>query len=397
MISQRELFLRHVGQTSDAPLGIEAEKAKGIYIFDRKGKKYIDLVSGVSVSNVGHGHPKIIKAVKAQAERYMHLMVYGEYIQSPQVEYARMLSDVLPKSLNAVYFVNSGSEANEAAMKLAKRHTGRQEIIAFRNAYHGSTHGAMSLMSDSYFTQAYRPLVPGIKFTDYNNAEQLSAITEKTAAVVGESIQGEGGIIPANKEFMQALRKRCNETGTLLILDEVQTGFMRTGRMFGFMHYDIVPDMITIAKGMGGGMPIGALVTDKSVMNSFKNHPVLGHITTFGGHPVSAAAAVAALKIVKTIPEETVKQKSDLFRQGLKSMKEVADIRGKGLFLAVRPRHNVPMQQFIPLAKENGLLSDWFLFDETRFRIAPPLTISEKEIRESLDKIQKSLIMFEKL
>ncbi len=396
MISQRELFLRHVGQTSDAPMGIEAVSADGIYIFDRYNKKYIDLVAGVSVSNVGHGHPRVKQAVKNQVDKYMHLMVYGEYIQSPQVEYAQMLSNLLPENLNSVYFVNSGSEANEAAMKLAKRYTGRTEIIAMKNAYHGSTQGALSLMSDSFFSQSYRPLVPGVRFIEFNNPNQISQITSRTAAVFVESIQGEAGIIPADKNFMIELNKRCKETGTLIIIDEVQTGFMRTGRMFGFMQYDIIPDIITIAKGMGGGMPIGALVTDKKISDSFKTNPVLGHITTFGGHPVSAAAAIASLEIVSQFTEDNISHKYKLFKEGLQEMSQVEDIRGQGLLLSVKPRHSVPIETFVNIAKENGLLTDWFLFNNSRFRISPPLTISDNEIQEAIEKIQKSLIEFEK-
>ncbi len=396
MISQRELFLRHVGQTSDSPMGLEPVKAEGVHIFDKDGKKYIDLVAGISVSNVGHGHPRVKQAIKNQVDTYMHLMVYGEYIQSPQVQYAQMLSQELPDALNSVYFVNSGSEANEAAMKLAKRYTHRTEIIAMRDAYHGSTHGALSLMSDDFYSQSYRPLVPDVKFIDFNDCSQLNQITEKTAGVFVESIQGEAGIIPANQEFMTTLSKRCKETGTLLIIDEVQTGFMRTGKMFGFMQYDIVPDIITIAKGMGGGMPIGALVTDKGISDAFKSNPVLGHITTFGGHPVSAAAAIASLEIVKEISEEEIMRKSSLFREGLESMSQVESVRGDGLILASKPRCDKPIEVFGDIAKHNGLLTDWFLFDKSRFRISPPLTITEEEIADSLNRIEKSLIEFEK-
>jgi acetylornithine/succinyldiaminopimelate/putrescine aminotransferase len=391
MISQRQLFLKHVGQTSDSPVGIEIEHAEGIYIYDTQAKQYIDLVAGVSVSNLGHCHPAVTQAVKQQVDKYMHLMVYGEYIQSPQVAYAELLSSLLPEPLSSVYFVNSGSEANEGAMKLAKRYTGRSEIAAFKNAYHGSTHGAMSIMSDSYFSQAFRPLLPGIKFLSYNKLEELKHITQKTAAVFVESIQAEGGIIPAEYDFMQALRKRCTQTGTLLIIDEVQTGFRRTGKLFGFMHYDIVPDIITIAKGMGGGMPIGAFVASKTIMDSLKNNPVLGHITTFGGHPVSAAAALATLKIIQSFDEQTIYEKEKLYRQLLGELDGIADVRGKGLFLSVKPKTKKTIQEFVQIMVKNGLLTDWFLFDETRFRIAPPLLISNAQIQESVKLIEKSL------
>jgi acetylornithine/N-succinyldiaminopimelate aminotransferase len=391
MISQRQLFLKHVGQTSDSPVGIEVERAQGIYIYDTDGKRYTDLVAGVSVSNLGHCHPAVTDAVKQQLDKYMHLMVYGEYIQSPQVQYANLLSSLLPDSLNSVYFVNSGSEANEGAMKLAKRYTGRSEIAAFKNAYHGSTHGAMSIMSDTYFSQAFRPLLPGIKFLTYNKLEDLERINKKTAAVFVESIQAEGGIIPADHNFMQALRERCTQTGTFLIIDEVQTGFRRTGKMFGFMHYDIVPDIITIAKGMGGGMPIGAFVASKNIMDSLKNNPVLGHITTFGGHPVSAAAALATLKIIQAMDEQTIYKKEFLYRKLLEQLPGIEDVRGKGLFLSVKPKTNKSIQEFVKVLFENGLLTDWFLFDETRFRIAPPLLISDAQIEESVKMIDKSL------
>lgn len=391
MISQRQLFLNHVGQTSETPMGIEAEHAEGIYIYDTQGKRYIDMVSGVSVSNVGHRHPKVVKAVKDQLDKYMHLMVYGEYIQSPQVKYAKLLSDLLPDPLNSVYFVNSGSEANEGAMKLAKRYTGRNEIIAFRKAYHGSTHGALSIMSDYSFTRAFRPLLPDTKFLDFNKAEDLSQINEKTAAVFCESIQAEAGIIPADKEFMQALRRRCTETGTLLITDEVQTGFRRTGKLFGFMHYDIVPDIITIAKGMGGGMPIGAFAASKKIMDTLKNNPAPGHITTFGGHPVSAAAALASLEIIKDLDENEIFEKEKRFRQKLKKISQIADIRGKGLFLSIRADCKIPMKEFSEVLMRNGLITDLFLFNSERFRIAPSLLINEAEIEECTNLVNKSL------
>ena len=391
MISQRQLFLNHVGQTSDSPVGIHVKEAKGVYIYDTDGKKYTDIISGVSVSSLGHRHPAVVEAVKKQADKYMHIMVYGEYIQSPQVEYAQLLTSLLPKTLNSVYFVNSGSEANEGAMKLAKRYTGRQEIVAFRNAYHGSTHGALSIMSDEYFSQAYRPLLPGITFLDYNNEEQLLGITKKTAAVVVEAIQAEGGIITAQYEFMQKLRKRCTETGALLIIDEVQTGFRRTGKLFGFMHYDIVPDIFTIAKSMGGGMPIGGFVAAKEVMDSFKTNPVLGHITTFGGHPVSVAAALASLKIIKDISEDDIFKKENLFRVLLSDIPEIEDVRGKGLFFAIKLNITNSIQEFVSIASKNGFLTDWFLFDEKRFRIAPSLLISDSEIEEVCQKIKKTL------
>lgn len=380
MLTHRQIFYKHIGQTSETPYALEIERAKGIYLFDSTGKKYIDLIAGVSVSNVGHLHPEVVKAVQKQAETYMHLMVYGEYIQSPQVEFAKLLTEQLPENLNSVYFVNSGSEANEGAIKLAKRYTGRSEIVAFKNAYHGSTQGVMSLMSDTYFTQAFRPLLPGIRFLEFNNTRDLLQISRKTACVLIEPIQGEGGVVLPDNDFLKKLRERCDETGTLLILDEIQTGFGRSGELFAFMKYDIVPDIFTIAKAMGGGMPIGAFVSDKKIMDAFTNNPVLGHITTFGGHPVSAAAALASLKVLlsQNIIHEVNKKGqyliSKLKHQAIKS------IRGTGLFYSVELENAEAVQKFIRTALDEGLITDWFIFLDNRFRIAPPLIISYEEL-----------------
>lgn len=392
MISQRQLFFQHVGQTSKAPLALEIIKAEGIYMYDNKGKKYIDLVSGVSVNNVGHRHPKVVKAIKEQLDKYMHLMVYGEYIQSPQVKYASLLTKQLPDKLNSVYFVNSGSEAIEGAMKLAKRYTGKSEITAFKNAYHGGTQGALSLMNNENLTQAFRPLIPGISFLDFNNINELKKITKKTAAVIIEAIQAEGGILLADYNFMQALQKRCRETETLLIIDEIQTGFGRTGKLFAFEHYDIVPDIICIAKGMGGGMPVGAFISDKKIMNTFTFEPALGHITTFGGHPVSVAGALASLEII--IEEnliEKANQKGKIYIDALKKHPKVKSVRGKGLFLAFELTGTGAAEKLINKGIELGFVSDAFLFDNSRFRIAPPLTITENEIKESIDMVLRGL------
>ncbi len=390
MISQRQLFLNHVGQTSEAPLMLEVEKADGIYLYEKENK-YVDLIAGVSVSNLGHGHPAVVEAVKKQAEKYMHLMVYGEYIQSPQVEFARLLADQLPETLQSVYFVNSGSEANEAALKLAKRYTGRSEVIGFKHAYHGSTQALMSLISDTDWTKNFRPLLPGVKLLDYNVVEQLTEITEDVACVVVEAVQAEAGIIEGDYEFMQALKKRCEETGTLLLVDEIQTGFGRTGSLFAFQQYGITPDLFTIAKGMGGGMPIGAVVASKEIMDSFKTNPVLGHITTFGGHPVSAAAASANLKVLMEEGLiEKVKQKEQLFRQGLQHPK-ILSVRGRGLFLSVELAGFDEVQKMIQLGLKHGFVTDWFLFEDSRFRIAPPLIISEEEIKDVCEKMRKAL------
>jgi acetylornithine/succinyldiaminopimelate/putrescine aminotransferase len=391
MISQRQLFLEHVGQTSDFPLQLEIERANGIYMFDRNNKSYIDLISGVSVSNVGHVHPEVVKAIKIQVEKYMHLMVYGEYIQTPQVEFATKLTELLPEKLNSVYFVNSGSEAIEGALKLAKRYTGRSEIISFKNAYHGSTHGALSVMGNEEFKNSFRPLLPDVNFINFNSSDDLKLISEKTACVLIEPIQGEAGIRLPENNYLKKLRKKCDETGTLLIFDEIQTGFGRTGNLFAFQEYDVVPDIITIAKGMGGGMPIGAFVSANKIMSSFKTNPILGHITTFGGHPVSCAAACASLDvIVNDNIIEKVKTKGELFKKYL-NHPEIKEIRGIGLFMAVELRDFNQVKKVIDCAVEKGLVTDWFLFHDSAFRIAPPLIITEKQIKDACSILIESI------
>lgn len=391
MLTQRQLFFNHVAQTSDAPLALEIEKAKGVFLFDTKGKRYYDLISGISVSNVGHCHPKVVEAIKQQCETYMHLMVYGEYIQSPQVQLASKLANLLPLSLNSCYLVNSGSEAVEGALKLAKRFTGRSEIISFKNAYHGSTHGSLSVMGNESFKNSFRPLLPDVKFLDYNNIEQLNNITSKTACVIAETIQGEAGIITPQNDFLIHLRKKCTETGTLLIIDEVQTGFGRTGKFFAFENYGIIPDIVTIAKGMGGGMPIGAFISSKEIMQSLTNNPILGHITTFGGHPVSCAAAIANIDVLlseKII--ESVESKEKLFKEKLQHPK-IKSIRGKGLLLAIEFEDFAQNKKIIDTCISNGVITDWFLFADNLMRIAPPLTITEEEIIESCKIIVDSI------
>lgn len=392
MHTQRSLFLQHVAQTSNSPAALEITHAQGIYLYDTQGKSYVDLVSGVSVSNVGHKNPKIIEAINNQLQKYMHLMVYGEYVLSPQVLYAQLLTKNLPEKLNSVYYVNSGSEAIEGAMKLAKRFTGKQNIIACKNAYHGSTHGAMSLMSDETFSQAFRPLVPGVSFIEFNNIESLNIIDTNTACVIIEAVQGEAGIIAAEKSFMKALRKKCTDTNTLLIIDEIQTGFGRTGKLFAFEHYNISPDILVIAKSMGGGMPVGAFVADKNIMSAFTNNPILGHITTFGGHPVSLAAAMASLEIIlnENLIND-VQRKGNIFLENLKHPR-IKSIRGLGLFYAVEI-DNIQdnIEKFMRTGFEQGFTTDWFLFDNTRFRIAPPLNITDEEIVYVCELIKNAL------
>lgn len=391
MLTERQLFFKHLAQTSETPLALEIEKAEGIYLHDASGKRYMDLISGISVSNIGHRHPKVIDAIHQQLDKYMYLMVYGEYIQSPQVKYAKALTDVLPASLNSVYFTNSGTEAIEGAMKLAKRFTGRTEIISFKNAYHGSTQGSLSIMGNEEFKNAFRPLLPDTKQIEYNNKADLENITINTACVVVETIQGEAGAVVPQDDFLIQLRKKCDETGTLLVADEIQCGFGRTGKLFAFEHYNFVPDILCIAKGMGGGMPIGAFVAKKEIMDSLTNNPVLGHITTFGGHPVSCAAALATLNVI--IEENLitlVEAKEQLFRKGLKHPK-IKSINGKGLLLALEFESYEQNKKIIDKCIEEGVIVDWFLFNARSMRIAPPLTITEEEIQKACAVILKSI------
>ncbi|MDR1582606.1 MAG: aspartate aminotransferase family protein [Prevotellaceae bacterium] len=392
----RHLFLTCQAQTSPAPFGIEIARAEGIYMYGPDGKRYIDLIAGVSVSNAGHCHPDVIKAVNEQTSKYMHLMVYGEFIQSPQALYAGKLVSLLPENLSNVYFVNSGSEANEGAMKLAKRYTGRQEIIGFRNAYHGSTQGVLSLMSDECFHNTFRPLLPDVRLIDFNNFDHLLQISERTACVIAEPVQGEAGIITPADGFLQALKQKCSQTGTLLIFDEVQTGFGRLGKLFAFEKYGVVPDILTVAKSMGGGMPLGAFISSKTIMDSLQTNPALGHITTFGGHPVSCAAGLAALDVILSgdlMP--AVENKATLFREQLKNL-DIEDIRGDGLLMAVGLGKPERLEKFIRLAYENGIATDWFFYNNSSFRIAPPLIISNSQIEEACAVLKKVLKMVDR-
>lgn len=390
MPSARETFLRHLAPTSSSPMMLEVESAAGTIITDTQGKKYIDLISGIAVSSLGHNHPGIKKAVIAQLDKHAHVMVYGEFIQSPQNRLAELLCKVLPDSLNCCYFVNSGAEAIEGAVKLAKRSTGRYEIMAFRNAYHGSTAGALSLMSEPYFKDAFRPLVPGIKWMDFGNMAQLNHITEDTAAIVIEFVQAEAGALTADKTFFTALRKRCTETGTLIIADEIQTGMRRTGKLFAFEDYDIVPDIIVLAKAFGGGMPLGAFIAEKELMQKLSNNPPLGHITTFGGHPVSCAAAEASLKIISAISESDIVERENLFRK-LLVHPSIINISGKGLLLGIEFENAEICQQAIKQCIHQGIITDWFLFAPQKLRIAPPLNISLHEIQTACQIILSSI------
>jgi acetylornithine/succinyldiaminopimelate/putrescine aminotransferase len=382
-MNQRELFLRHVAQTSPAPLALEIVKAEGSKMWDKQGRSYIDLISGISVCNVGHRNPRVIQAIHNQLEAYMHIMVYGELVESPQVNYAEKIASLLPENLDAVYFTNSGAEATEGAMKLAKRLTGRTNILAFKNSYHGSTQGALSVMGDEYWRNAYRPLLPGIVHADYNVFASLDLIDCQTACVIAEPIQAEMGVYAPDYRWMQSLRKKCDDVGALLVLDEIQTGFGRTGTLFAFEKYGIVPDIILLGKALGGGMPLGAFVSSRSNMNAFTENPVLGNITTFGGHPVCCAAGLAAVDFL--IEEELiqgVQEKANLFRQ-LLVHPIIKSVRNEGLLMAIEFASFEQNKQLIDGCIDNGVFTDWFLFAPHCMRLSPPLVITEEEIRKA--------------
>ena len=396
MISNRQLFLRHVAQTSESSLQFEIERAEGIFFYDKADKPYMDLVSGVSVSALGHGHPKVIEAVKDQSDRYMHTMVYGEFVQAPQVAYAEWLTERLPGSLENVFFVNSGSEAIDGAMKLAKRSTGKGSFFAYEKAYHGGTHGAMSILGDAKARSGYLPLLPGIKHIRFNKEEDLSLIHEGVAAVVMEPIQAEAGIIEPSRDYLVRVRKQCDEVGALLILDEIQSGMGRTGKLMAYEHFDVIPDILCLAKSFGGGMPLGAFISSKELMSKLTFDPPLGHITTFGGHPVSCAAGLAAQRVVEEegLMEHAL-QLEQRYRKGLKHTL-IRGMRGRGLFLAVELEQGVDVSQFIARAFDNGLVIDQFLFSSDSFRIAPPLIISDKEVDESISRVLATLDVMHK-
>ena len=392
MPTERERLLRHLAPTSDSPMGLEIDRAEGVYMFDPNGKKYLDLIAGISVSNVGHRHPKVVQAIKDQADKHLHLMVYGEYVQSPQVTFANAITSILPDLLDSVYFVNSGSEAVEGAIKLAKKATGRSGLISFENAYHGSTTGALSLMGNEEFKHPFYPLLPETSVIRHGNFDDLEKITTETAAVFLETIQGEAGIRVPSVEYIQTLRNRCTETGALLVLDEIQCGFGRTGKMFAFEHFNIIPDILLLAKGMGGGMPIGAFVASNELMSTLSRDPILGHISTFGGHPVSCAAGEACLSVIQEERLiEFIPAKENLFRK-LLNHPEIQEIRGKGLMLAVQLRDSEQLFPAIDRCIENGIVTDWFLFCDSAMRIAPPLTITEEEIAEACAIINESIV-----
>ncbi|WP_293786083.1 aspartate aminotransferase family protein [uncultured Pedobacter sp.] len=391
MLTQRQLFLQHNAQTSPEPLMLEFVRAKGIYIYDAQDKKHIDLIAGIGVSNVGHCHPAVVKAIQDQAATYMHLMVYGEYIQTPQVNFAKALAEILPTNLSCTYFLNSGTEAVEGAMKLAKRYTGRKGFIACKNAYHGSTQGAESLMESDFYSAGYGPFLPHVSFIEHNNLADLEKITSDIAAVFIEPIQGEAGIRVADLHYMRALRAKCTETGTLLIFDEIQSGFGRSGKMFAFEHYNVVPDVLLLAKGIGGGMPIGAFISSLEIMSVLSHKPILGHMTTFGGHPVCCAAGLATLRtLIDDHIVEEVEEKGRLFKQLLKHP-AIKEIRGEGLMLAVEFENFEINKKIIDACILDGVLSDWFLHCSNSMRIAPPLIITKEEIKEACKTILKNI------
>jgi acetylornithine/N-succinyldiaminopimelate aminotransferase len=393
-MTHRQLFLQHNAQTSTAPLAIEMVKAEGCRMWDADGKEYLDIIGGISVCNVGHRHPKVIEAIQLQLEKYLHIMVYGELVQNPQVQYAKLLTDHLPASLNAVYFTSSGTEATEGAMKLAKRITSRTEMVSFNNSYHGSTQGALSVMGDEYWRNTFRPLLPGIHHANYNSFEALDMITTNTACVIAETIQAEAGVNAPLKEWIIALRNKCTQTGTLLILDEIQCGFGRNGTLWVFEQFGIVPDILLLGKALGGGMPLGAFIADKKLMDSFSDKPVLGHITTFGGHPVCCAAGMAAMNVL--LEEKLVDgvySKEQLFRSLLHHPK-IKAVRSRGLMIAVEFENFEQNKQIIDACIEAGVFTDWFLFASHCMRIAPPLMISEEEIRKSCSTILSVLNRF---
>lgn len=382
-MTQRELFLRHIAQTSPAPMALEIVQATGSILTDAAGKNFIDLIGGISVANVGHRHPAVIAAIQKQLEAYLHIMVYGEFIESPQVQYAKLLTENLPQNLNSVYFTNSGAEAVEGAMKLVKRITGRTQIIAFNDSYHGSTQGALSIMGEEYWRNAFRPLLPDVLHLQYNQFETIDEISDLTACVFVETVQAEAGVIAPSTAWMQALRKKCTETGALLVMDEIQTGFGRTGKLWGFENFDVVPDVLLLGKALGGGMPLGAFIADKQLMDVFTENPVLGHITTFGGHPVSCAAGNAALTaLLNEKMIEDVQHKKDLFLSSLNHL-AIVSIRSCGLWLAIEFVSFEKNKMVIDYCISNGILTDWFLFAPHCMRISPPLIITDEQIKES--------------
>ena len=395
MQSPFEFFKHHLGQTSPFPLGIEVSYANGPYIFDNKGNGYLDLISGIAVSNLGHGHPKIIEAIKTQAEKFTHVMVYGEMVQPVQNKFAENLLHFLPESLNCVYPVNSGTEANEAALKLAKRVTNRTKIVSTKGAYHGSTHGSLSISSNEVKKAAFRPLLPEVYFIELNNIESLEIIDEQTACVIIEPVQGDAGVRVASNDFLNALRNKCNQTGTLLIFDEIQCGMGRTGKMFAFEHSGVIPDILTLGKALGGGLPVGALISSEENLQQFQTDPMLGHITTFGGNPVIMAAAAAALEIYKNELDFDEVESKGKFIEATLQHPEIKEIRRKGMMFAIEFDHAGKVEKIVKGCLAEKVITYWFLSCPESFRIAPPLTITQKELEKGINTINQ--VMYEML
>ncbi len=391
-MSLKEYFYKHVAQTSDNPMGLEIESAEGPFIYTSDGRKYVDFISGIAVSSLGHRHPAVIKAVKEQLDRHLHVMVYGEFIQKPQSEYAQLLTAQLPSRLDRVYFVNSGTEAVEGALKLAKKHTGRHKFVAFRHGYHGDTHGSLSVTGRDVYRDPYLPLLPDVTFLDFNDAGRLKQIDEETAAVIMEPIQGEGGIIPAEKEWLREVRRRCDRTDTLLIFDEIQTGFYRTGSLFAFQYYETVPDILCLAKAMAGGMPMGAFVSSSEIFESFKHDPPLNHVTTFGGHPVSCAAAHATLTELLggdfTARARHIEKRTKEILQA----PGIVEVRGRGGMLGMQLSSRELTQKVVEDCLEKGIILGWTLHSDTLVRLAPPLIIEDKLLEDTLETIKSSVL-----
>jgi acetylornithine/N-succinyldiaminopimelate aminotransferase len=390
--SRIDKFLTLQGQTNQNPYLIDVDKAEGIYIWDKAGKRYMDMIAGVAVNNIGHRHPKVIEAIKEQLDKHLHVMVYGEYIQDAQLALAENLASILPKNLSCSYIVNSGTEANEAAIKLAKRYTDRQEIVSCENSYHGSTHGSLSVTGNEEKQSSFKPLLPNVKFIEFNNIASLEIITKQSACVIIETIQGDAGLVKPKQEFINALRAKCTATGALLIFDEVQVGMGRTGKMFAFEHYNVVPDILTLGKALGGGMPIGAFISSKEIMHSLTHNPMLGHITTFGGHPINCAAANACINLLN---EENwiaeAEQKGKLLEDIIAKSDQVKEIRRTGLFLAIEMESEDKVAQVVSSCLEKGVIGFWFLSTPTAFRLSPPLSITEEEIKEAGEVILSSI------
>ena len=392
-MDSKDIFLSHQGQTSPFPFLIEVERAEGVFIYDKQGKKYIDLISGVAVNNIGHRHPKVVEAIKKQIDKHLHVMVYGEFIQDAQINFAKKLTSLLPQNLDSVYVVNSGTEANEAAIKLVKRVTGRMEIVSFRGSYHGSTNGSLSISGNEIKKKPFRPLLPEVRFIHLNNHIELNQITEKTAGVIVETIQGDAGVRIPHMEYLQALRNRCDEVGALLIFDEIQCGMGRTGKLFAFEHFSVTPDILTLGKALGGGMPIGALVSSQKNLNQFTTNPMLGHITTFGGHPVICAAGAATFDVLTTeIDWEKVEEIGKFIEVELGSLPQIKEIRRKGLMFAFDMESEDQVAKVVEECMNQGVITFWFLSHPYSFRLSPPLTITIDEVKSAIEIIKSVII-----